>query len=169
LPVTVSGTITNRSGAAIPASARALVLWFGDDGSGDYAYVFGEGSIDGATNRFTITLDQNPPRAAVPSARLGVAFVILTTDQGLQPGRIPEGSGYLSSVIGVTAQHAVIYLEDDPGSFGSAWPARFRPGYNVGIGVKVPGATFDDFAPAGLNSMELIVDDLENIETVNWS
>jgi hypothetical protein len=168
LPVTVSGTITNRSGAVIPANARAVVLWSSDDGSEDYAYVFGEGTVDPATNRFSVTFDRAMPSAALLSDRLGVGLVILTTDANLHEGRVPDSYDYSSSVIGVTGQHAVIYLNIDPALFASDWPSSFRRGYNVGRGIDLPG-TFDGFAPADLGSMQLIVDDLGNIEVVNWS
>jgi hypothetical protein len=168
LPVTVSGTLTNRSGAPIPANARAVVLWSSDDGSGDYAYIFGEGTIDAATNRFTITFDRNVPSAALLSDQLGVGLVILTTDPNLHEGRVADGYDYSSSVIGVTGRHAVIYLNAEPARFGSDWPGTFRRGYNVGAGIDLPGA-FDGFAPTDVTSMELIVDDLADIEVVNWS
>jgi hypothetical protein len=168
LPVTVSGTITNRSGAAIPADARPVVLWSSDDGSGDYAYVFGEGTLDRATNRFTITFDHNVPSAALYDGALGVGLVILTSDPNLREGRVPDGYDYATSVIGVTGQHAVIYLDTSPSRYGSDWPAAFRRGYNVGRGIDLPGA-FDGFAPADRSSMELLVDDLANIEVVNWT
>ncbi|MFN2563546.1 MAG: hypothetical protein ABR499_00875 [Gemmatimonadaceae bacterium] len=168
LPVTVSGSLNNRSGAAIPANARVVVLWAGDDGSGDYAYVFGEGTVDAASNRFTVTFDRDVPSPALLGNILGVGLVILTTDPNLREGRVPDGYNYGSTVIGVTGQHAVIYLNEDPPRFGSDWPSNFRRGYNVGRGVDLPG-TFDGFAPTGLSAMELIVDDLANIETVNWT
>jgi hypothetical protein len=168
LPVTISGSLINRSGAAIPPNARVVVLWSSDDGSGDYAYVFGEGTIDRATNRFTVTFDRDIPRAASYDGALGVGLVVLTTDPNLHEGRVPDGYDYASTVIGATGQHAVIYLGVAPSEFGSDWAAAFRPGYNVGRGVDLPG-TFDGFAPAELTSMELIVDDLRNIEFVNWT
>jgi hypothetical protein len=145
-----------------------IVLWSGDDGSGDYAYVFGEGTVDAATNRFNVTFDRDVPPAALLSGALGVGLVILTTDPNLHEGRVPDSYDYASSVIGVTGQHAVIYLNAPPARFGSDWPGGFRRGYNAGRGIDLPGA-FDGFAPTELNSMELIVDDLANIEVVNWS
>jgi hypothetical protein len=168
LPVTVSGSLINQSGAAIPANARVVVLWAGDDGSGDYGYVFGEGTVNTVTNRFTITFDRDVPTEAVLGGALGVGLVILTTDPNLREGRVPDGYDYAANVIGVTGQHAVIYLNDQPSRFGSDWPSDFRRGYNVGRGVDLPG-TFDGFAPTDLNSMELIINDLDKIEVVNWT
>jgi len=169
LPVTVSGFLTNRSGEPIPANARVVVLWSGDDGSGDYAYIFGEGSVDRATNRFTVTFDREPPAEAVLSGRLGVGLVMLTIDPNLGEGRVPDTYDYESSVIGVTEKHAVVFLDVDPNTFGDAWPAAFRRGFNVGREVDLPGTDLDDIAPARLNSMELIVDDLASIDVINWS
>jgi hypothetical protein len=168
LPVTVSGTLVNRSGAAVPANSRVVVLWSGDDASGDYAYVFGEGTVDAATTRFTVTFDRDLPSAAVLGGGLGVGLVILTTDPNLDEGRVPDNYDYSSNVIGVTGQHAVIYLNAPPSRFGSDWPGAFRQGYNVGRGIDLAG-TFDGFEPADFSSMQLIVDDLANIELVNWT
>jgi hypothetical protein len=168
LPVTVSGSLTNRSGAAIPTNARVVVVWTSDDGSGDYAYVFGEGTVDAASNRFTITFDRNVPTAALYDGVLGVGLVILTTDPNLREGRVPDGYDYSSSVRGATEQHAVIYLDGDPSRYGADWPRDFRRGYNVGRGVDLPG-TFDGFAPAAVNSMQLVIDDFASIEIVNWT
>jgi hypothetical protein len=165
LPVIVSGTFVNRSGAPIPANARAVVLWSTDD---EEAYVFGEGTVDRGTNRFTVTFDRDVPNAALMGGSLGIGLVILTTDPALGEGLVPDGYDYSSTVVGATGQHAVIYLEQDPAQYGTDWAASFRRGYNVGRGVDLPGA-FDGFAPTGLGSMELIVDDLANIDVVNWS
>jgi hypothetical protein len=168
LPVTVSGFLTNRTGEPIPANSRVVVIW---DVSDDESYVFGEGTVDPATNRFTITFDRDVPVEATlgNGNSIGIGFVVLTTDPGLGEGRVPDSYDFSANLIGVTGQHAVIYLNDQPRRFAPDWPSDFRRGYNVGRGVKVPGATFDDFAPTGLDTMELIVDDLENIEIVNWT
>jgi hypothetical protein len=168
LPVTVSGTLVNRSGTAIPTNSRVVAVWAGSDGDEEYAYVFGEGVVDLATNRFTITFDRNPPSEALLVNQLGVAFVVLTTNPDLHEGRLPSsGGGPPPGVIGATGQHAVIYLNADP-EIAQDWVRDFRRGYNVGRGIDLPG-TFDGFAPADLGSMELIVDDLANIEFVNWT
>src|SRR3982751_3140703 len=90
LPVTISGTLTNRSGAPIPATARVVVMWAGDDESGDYAYVFGEGTVDAATNRFTVTFDRDVPSGALLNDEIGIGFVLLTTDANLHEGRVPD-------------------------------------------------------------------------------
>jgi hypothetical protein len=168
LPVTISGSLTNPSAAPIPANARVVALWAVDDGSGDYAYIFGEGTVDRATNRFTVTFDEGVPSAALLGDALGVGMVILTTDPNLGEGRVPDLYDYRANVIGATGQHAVIYLNDEPPRFAPEWPSDFRRGYNVGVGRDLPG-TFDGFAPTRLNAMQLIVDDLADIETVNWS
>lgn len=167
LPVTISGSLDNRSGAPIPANARVVVLWAGDDDSGDYGYIFGEGTVDRATSRFTITFDEDVPSAALLGGVLGVGMVILTTDPNLREGRVPDAYNYSANVIGATGQHAVIYLNDQPPPFAPAWLSDFRRGYNVGVGREL--GEIDGFAPARLNSMVLIVDDLNEIPVVNWS
>lgn len=168
LPVGVSGSLVNRSGAAIPADARVVVLWAGDDDSGDYAYVFGEGTFDLARSRFMITFDRDPPSAALLGDALGVGLVVLTTDPNLREGRVPDGYDYSANIVGVSGRHAVIYLNDNPSRFAPDWPADFGRGYSLGRGIDLPGA-LDGFTPAPLYSMRLIVDDLANIDVVNWS
>lgn len=165
LPLTVSGSLTNRSGAPIPANARVVVMWATDD---EGAYIFGEGTLDRTTNRFTVTFDEDVPSGALMGDLLGIGLVVLTTDPNLDEGPVPEGYDHAANLIGATGQHALIYLNDHPSRFEPEWPSSFRRGYNVGVGRDLPG-DFDGFAPARLNSMELIVDDLADIETVNWS
>jgi len=169
LPVTVSGTLNNRTGVPIPANARVVVLWSGETATEEYAYIFGEGTIDRATNRFSVTFDRDVPAEALLGNSLGIGFVVLTTDADLDEGRVPDNYDFAANFIGVTGQHAIIYLNDQPSRFAPEWPSDFRRGYNVGRGVKVPDAVFDDFAPTRLDAMALIVDDLEDIEIVNWS
>lgn len=166
LPVTLSGTLTNRSGAAIPANARVVVLWAGPDEP--EAYIFGEGTLDRATNRFTVTFDRPLPSGMTYDGVLGIGLVIVTTDPNLGEGRVPDNYDYPANVIGATEQHAVIYMGGDPDQYAGDWPASFDRGYTVGRGVDLPG-TFDGFAPARPNSMVLVIDDLANIDTVNWT
>jgi hypothetical protein len=169
LPVTVSGPLTNRTGQPIPAGARVVVLWGVSATSPDYSYVYGEGTVDRTTNRFTITFDGNVPSEALNNNALGVGLVLLTTDPNLGEGRVPDSYTFSpTNTLGVTGQYAVIYVNGDPSALSVDWARAFRRGYNVGRGVDLPGS-FDGFAPTGLTSMELIVDDLGSIEVVNWT
>jgi hypothetical protein len=162
----VTGHIQNNTHAPIPADARLIAVWGVTSGSPDYAYVFGEGTINRFTGTFQIRFDQPPPTEALNAGVLGVAFVIATTDQSLKDGDIINSA--MTGVIGITAQHAVIFVASQPAVPVPDWIAAFDTGYAVGVGVKVPG-TFDKFQPVNASSMLLILDDLANIEIVNWT
>jgi len=169
LPFTVSGPLDNRTAAPVPEGARAVVLWVVSSGSPDYAYVYGAGTVDRATNRFTVTFDAPPPAEALNQPDgLGVGIVLLTTDATLAEGRWPADYD-MAKIVGLSGQHAVIYLSGDPAKEPVAWLRAFRRGFNVGEGITIPGSTFDGFAPVSADAVRLIVDDLDNIDVVNWT
>lgn len=166
--IVVSGTVVNRSGTAIPANARILVAWFVSAGSPDYAYVFGEGSLTDGGTSFRITLEEPPPREALNEGKLGVGVIIVTTDESIRTG---DDLSDLADddVIGAAGDYGIIYLR--PGSDAQSlfpWVKRFDEGYGVGRGVRVRGG-FDEFTPVGAHTVELIVDDIDNIAFVNWT
>jgi hypothetical protein len=162
----VTGHIQNNTQAPIPADARLVAVWGVTSGSPDYAYVFGEGTINRFTGTFHIRFDRPPPTEALNAGVLGVGFVIATTDQSLKDGDVITST--MTGVIGITAQHAVIFVASHEAVQVPEWVAAFDTGYAVGVGVKVPG-TFDKFEPANPLSVLLILDDLANIEIVNWT
>ena len=165
----VTGHIQNHTQAPLPAHARLIAIWGVTSGSPDYGYVFGEGTINRVTGTFRLRFDQPPPTAALNSGELGVAFIIATTDQSVKDGDVITSTSQMANPLGITAQHAVIFVANpQQGVQLPAWVAAFDPGYSVGVGVKVPG-TFDAFQPASTSSLLLIVDDLANIEIVNWT
>lgn len=169
LPYTVSGTIANARGTAVPADARVVLVWSSDDGNGDYSYVWGSGAVDAATGRFAVTLAEAPPTAATftgASGRLGVAFPVLVPAADAREGRVTDESGLADRALGADGQRAVLYFE---GQRPDDWPG-FRPGYNVGRGVPArAGRTFDTFEPTSASAMQLVVDALRNIRFVNWT
>lgn len=163
----VTGAIQNNTQAAIPADARVVVVWTVSSGTPDYGYVFGEGVLDRNAGTFRVQFDGPPPAEALNAGVLGVGLVVATTDQSLQNGDVltdpPTG------FVGITAQHAVIFVSSRQHAMQLLdWAAAFGDGYSVGVGVEVPG-TFDKFEPASPSSALLIVDDLANIEVVNWT
>lgn len=165
----ITGRIQNNTAAPIPADARLLVVWTVSAGSPDYSYVWGEGVIDPLTGTLSVRLDGPPPAAALNNGVLGVGFIVATTDQSMQDGDTLTSSSDMTSVIGLTAQHAVIFINGHPDSLQvPTWAAAFDSGYSLGVGVKVPG-TFDKFVPASPSSALLIIDALANIEIVNWT
>lgn len=163
----VTGPIQNNTQAAIPADARVVVVWTVSSGTPDYGYVFGEGVLDRNAGTFRVQFDGPPPAEALNAGVLGIGLVVATTDHSLQNGDVltdpPAG------FVGITAEHAVIFVSSRQDAMQLLdWAAAFGNGYSVGVGVKVPG-TFDKFEPASPSSAVLIVDDLANIEVVNWT
>ena len=165
----VTGRIQNHTAAPIPANARLVAVWGVTAGSPDYSYIFGEGTINRFTGTFRIEFDQPPPVAALNHGVLGVAFLIATTDPSLKDGDILTGGSSTTGIIGVTAQHAVIFVDHQDTLYANTWVPSFPSGYSVGVGVKVPGSVFDKFEPVSRSSPILIIDDLGNIEIVNWT
>lgn len=163
----VSGPIQNNTQASIPTGARVVVVWGVSSGSPDYSYVFGEGSLSTDGTSFHVRFDEPPPVEALNAGVLGVGVVVVTTNQALRTGddinTIPQ-----SEIIGVAGQYGVIYVGDSQQQL-PGWAAEFPRGYAVGIGVKVPGAVFDKFEPASRSNVVLIIDDLANIDIVNWT
>jgi hypothetical protein len=74
-----------------------------------------------------------------------------------------------AQLIGAAGQFGIIFVTN-PGQAAQYrnWAAQFEAGYGVGVGVPVPG-DFDRFEPASPSSVVLIIDDLANIELVNWT
>lgn len=165
----VSGRIQNNTGAPIPAATRLVVVWTVSSGSPDYSYVFGAGEIDGTTGALHVRFDGPPPAEALNHDALGVGFIVATTDQSMKDGDVLTGSAAPVGVVGITGQHAVIFVKSHPDTLPMpAWTADFETGYGLGVGVKVPG-NFDKFVPVSPSSALLIIDALANIEIVNWT
>ncbi len=166
----VTGRIQNNTGAPIPAGARLVVVWGVSAGSPDYAYVFGEGAIDPMTGTVYVRLDGPPPAEALNNGVLGVGFIVATTDQSMKDGDVFSSGSSPTNVIGITGQHAVIFVNGHPDTTQvPKWATEFDSGYSLGVGVKVPGSVFDKFVPASPSSALLIIDALANIEIVNWT
>ena len=170
--ITVSGTLTGPNVATLPEGARVAVLWTADDGEGDYGYVFGSGTIDRASGRFTLTLPQRPPEAALNAAgsyRLGVGVIfVIEPGTTLPEGRLEADEFPYEAIIGAAGRYAVIYTAGDRDDAPTGWWRTFPQGYAVGRGVTHE-ETYDEFEPVAANSVQLIIDDPENIEFVNWS
>ncbi|MGE5801439.1 MAG: hypothetical protein ACM358_04215 [Gemmatimonadota bacterium] len=166
--IVVKGRIQNNTDAVIPANARLVVVWGVSSGTPDYGYVFGAGTIHRFNGTFSVRLDQPPPSAALNAYGLGVGFIIVTTDP-LTDGDSITNSSQMTGVLGLTGQHALIFVADTNSAQALDWAAEFDLGYSVGVGVKVPGEIFDKFVPASRSSPVLIIDDPANIEVVNWT
>jgi hypothetical protein len=161
----VTGTIQNNTGAPIPANTRLLVVWVVTSGDPDHSYVFGHGTINEAAGTFQIQLDQPPPAQALNTGGLGVGIIVATTDQTIGDGS--DATDVSADVVGAAGRYGVIYIGQnniqDP-----QWASGFDSGYGVGVGVDVTD-DFDRFEPTSASSVVLIIDDLANIDFVNWT
>jgi hypothetical protein len=162
----VTGTIQNNTGQPLPANTRVLVVWVVSSGSPDYSYVFGQGTVDAAAGTFRIQLDQSPPAIALNTGGLGVGVIVATTNQSIENGDDVEDV-QLSELVGAAGRHGVIFI-DQNGVQDPEWATAFESGYGVGVGVDVVD-DFDRFEPADPSSVVLIIDDIENIDIVNWT
>ena len=165
-PFTVTGTLANRTGAPVPASARVVVVWHVSTGRPvDYDYVFGEGTVDAADGTFRLVLESPPPPEAMNAGTVGIGTILLTTDPAIRDGAkwAIDRSG---SFIGGAGRHALVYVAGDGARF-RGWVTRFPRGYSMGRGVKIPGEFFEGFEPASPTGIELVVDDLRNIDFPN--
>lgn len=162
---TVSGPLTNVSGQPVPAGARVVVAWVVSAASPDYTWIYGEGTVQG--NTFRVTFPAPPPATALNAGELGVGIVLLTTGTGLHSGMRLEDAPAGTVLLGGTGDFAVIYKATDAVAQVD-WEGAFPLGFSAGTGVERPG-DFDAFAPVAPTSLELIVDDIDNISFVNWT
>ncbi len=165
LPITFSGTIQVRNGTTVPANARVLALWGVSAASPDYSYVYGTGTVN-SNGTFTITFDAEPPAEALNSGELGVALLILTTDQTLAPGKVPANYAF-PGLIGMTEDHSVIFTKNLTGARAAGWPNRFA-GFGAGE-VERSTTGFDTFRSVAINALKIVVDNLDNINPPNWT
>jgi hypothetical protein len=161
----VGGPLTNVSGQPVPANARVVVAWVVTSADPDYTYIYGEGSVQGAT--YQVTFTGAPPAAALNAGQIGVGIVLLTSGTGLHSGMRLEDAPPNTVLLGGTGNHAVIYKALDTITRVD-WADGFPLGFGAGVGVERP-ADFDAFAPTDPAGLELIVDDIDNIDFVNWT
>lgn len=168
---TVSGTLHPAGEITLSENTRVTVLWLVLSGGRDYiGYTFGEGKVDFKNRSFEVNFDEPPPSGAVNQIDdkvLGVGFVILT-DSHEWDGEIPMEAYTSENILGISANHAVIYIDGDIETFSDPeWLDYFEYGYNVGEGVDLPEG-LDEFRPVDPHSIQIIIDDFENMEFLNF-
>jgi len=161
----VSGPLTNVSGQPVPANARVVVAWVVTSADPDYAYIYGEGTVEG--DAYRVSFPAAPPTVALNAGEIGVGIVLLTSGNGLHSGMRLEDAPANTVLLGGTGNYAVIYKAVDAVTRVD-WADPFPLGFGAGVGVDRPG-DFDAFAPTGATGLELIVDDIDNIDFVNWT
>lgn len=167
--ITVSGQVEDVPGGTDidnPATAgqRVVVAWVVSATSPDYTYVFGQGALSSNGESFSVRLDTPPPDSALNLGWLGVGLIVAVEGPGFEDGDLVPDSG--EGIIGLAGRHAIIYIGER--GQGPEWTDDFTEGYSVGVGVDLEG-TFDGFAPTEPDDVELIIDDLGNIDIVNWT
>lgn len=163
---TVSGPVSNVGGRPVPAGAHVVVAWVVSAASPDYTYIFGQGTVQGGT--FRVTFPAPPPAEALNAGQLGVGVVVLTTSTGLTNGvHLEDVALDPTELLGATGRFAVIYKATEVVDQVD-WEAAFPLGFGAGAGVDRQN-DFDAFEPAAPSALELIVDDLDNIDFVNWT
>jgi hypothetical protein len=167
---TAGGSLTPASGKQVPSSAKVLVLWSVSSTSPDYVYKFGEGTSNGAS--FTLPLSTLPPMDTLNSGELGVGLILLMPmDYSLADGKVSNEAfeDLWAKGLGGAGQYAIIYKATSTVTWRS-WADLFPLGYSCGKGVDAPqGSSFDTFEPVSCASIGITVDDVGNIEFVNWT
>ena len=161
----VSGPLNNVGGQSIPANARVVAAWVVTSADPDYVYIYGDGSVQGGT--YQITFTAAPPAVALNDGQIGVGIVLLTSGTGLHSGMRLEDAPANTVLLGGTGNYAVIYKAVETVTRVD-WADAFPLGFGAGVGVERP-ADFDAFAPTDPAGLELIVDDIDNIDFVNWT
>ena len=169
----VSGTLNYQKQITLPENSRVIVIWQVTADDPDYGHVYGEGKIYSENNTFEIEFDSPPPSEALNwsgSSALGVGFVIITTDQSIETGKLTSDAFSTDVILGASGQYALIYVN---GKFELMeeryWFTDYIQGYSVGKGVDIPDSVFDGFEPVDPTAMEIIIDDFEDIEFPNWT
>ncbi|MFQ5706096.1 MAG: hypothetical protein ACE5HO_01520 [bacterium] len=170
LPFTVSGRLVQVSQQEIPSDAEIVVAW-DVGGSPDYVYIFGKGTIVKNAGTFSISFDGNPPARALTGGVLGVGFVLIT-NKGAFSNNEEFTEVPTENILGAAANYGVIFVNESPNKAAADmerdWLKSFKSGYNVGKGIKIPD-DFDGFEPVDPTTVEVIIDDLDNLEFVNWT
>ena len=169
----VSGTLRNDKQIQLPENLRVLVFWGVSATSPDYNYFFGEGTVNAEDMTFEVAFAEDPPSDALNADALGVGYIVLTTDSDLEEGIVPQDYDYNSqNILGAAASYGVVFTNDKTADIiieGLEWPQQFPKGYGVGKGIKIPNSDFDGFEPVDPSVVEIVIDDLENLEFVNWT
>jgi TolB protein len=171
-PFVVSGTLSYRKQALVPEGARVVVVWLGGDAAGDEGYVFGEGTVNAVSGSFELMFDEPPPPEALyrdGSSTAGMGLLLLTTGQGFADGSSLSESS-VTDFLGASEHYVIVYVsgrfEGQEEEYG--WLTAFRQGYSVGRERELSGTVLEELEPTDPTTVEVIVDDPQNIEYPLW-
>lgn len=163
--IQVNGSLVPGAGKVVPAEADVLVAWTVSSGSPDYLYGYGTGQSMG--DKFVLSLNQAPPSQALNSYGIGVGIVMLFPKGMLPPEGVLTDPQFATS-IGAAGQYAIIYKTNAAPAM--TWFVDFNEGYSCGKGAPPkPGSNFESFAPVDCAQVTITVDDINNIQFVNWT
>jgi hypothetical protein len=166
----ISGTLHPARETTLPGNTRVLVLWTVVSEDDPHLYIFGEGTLNFKNYTFSIPLYGPPPAEAINQLEglsLGYGRVILTADQKLKKS-IPPDSFTREEILGIVASDMIFYIDGDTSAAPNVdWLTAFDQGYSVAREVRIDSGS-DKFEPAAPGSLQLIIDDLDNIEVANW-
>ena len=167
----VSGHVRDPNRSLAGRDARVVGIWIADAGEGDYAYVFGSGEIDLQAGTFRMEFREEPPSEALLGNLLGVGLLAVVNDSNLEEGILPDDA--FDEVLGAAPRHSIVFKREDEEFIEALheevpWLKEFGYGYSVGKGIEIPD-DFDGFEPVDPGSVEIIIDDLENLNLVNWT
>ena len=114
---------------------------------------------------------EEPPSEALLGDLLGVGLLAVVDDSNLKEGILSDG--YDDKFLGAAPRHYVLFFNRENENAEEAleavpWLKEFGYGYSVGKGIEIPD-DFDGFEPVDPGSVEIIIDDLENLDFVNWT
>ena len=166
----VSGRIENPKGISYGRDARVVGFWSGDRGEGDFTYVFGFGEIDPEAGTFRLEFHAPPPDSASYGGIFGVGALVVVADASLEEGLVPEAFLDNKAILGASPRHYVVFHSGDPEVLRNVpWVEPFPSGLSVGRGIQIPDSFFEGFEPVDPGSVLIILDDLNNLDFVNWS
>lgn len=165
LPYHISGTLTGAVDS-LPDDAEVVIMWSVSATSPDYSHVFGKGEINLRSRSFSVVFEENPPERALNAGMLGVG-VIVVARKGTFENHQEFSEWSNDDFFGGATNNAVIFIRPVmPGFRG--WEDNFKEGFSVGKGVDLEGE-FDGFEPTSPSKIEITIDDMENLEFVNWT
>ena len=166
----VSGTLTQVNARSLQEDARVLVAWVVVEAE-DYIYVFGSGTIDIQSMTFEVVFEGDPPSDALNGDALGVGVMLLTTDHTIKEGPLLDADPLFDNALGGAEDYGVIFIQSGQEALleGLGWPETFPTGYSVGKGTEVEESGFEGFERVAPSTLEIIIDDPDNLEFVNWT
>lgn len=180
----LTGALSNPNNISIPPTVKLVAIWNVYEGSPDYIYAFGFGTLSSDRKSYSFSLNDVPPEIALngegvdPASpeffRLGVAYLVLLDDP---MNKIPsnmmlssEGPPEGTQVYGAVDNTGIMYVRTNGDVDDKQWALQFPQGYSIGVGVRVEDG-LDKFVPTNETSRPLLIDTSRNLEAFtfpNW-